>query len=240
MKKYILLNKAIFFPEKGILAIADLHIGYEQMLKENGLTFPLSQLEETKKEIREIIKKLKSPLKKIILLGDVKHYFPYEKKEKFEIKELIGFLEEFVPLKKIKIISGNHEKVKLNNLEYSDFILEKEIFFTHGDKLFKEIENKKIKYLVIGHLHPAIILKEGIKKEKYKCFLTGKWKGKKVIVLPSFLSINEGTQINEIKELEKEFSIIPIKEVKKFKVHIIGKEKVYDFGKLNNIKRRIK
>jgi uncharacterized protein len=232
MKKYILLNKSIFFPEEGILAFGDLHLGYEHMLKENGLTVPISQLKETKKEIEEIIKKLKNKnLKEIIILGDIKHHFSFKREENFEIKNFLEFLEKFVPKEKITLIKGNHEKVKVGNSEYKNFVIRGNIFFSHGDRKFRILENKKIKYLVVGHLHPAIILKEGVKREKYKCFLIGNWNKKETIILPSFLSLNEGTSIKEIKE-EENYSIIPIKNIKKFKVHIVGKNKVYPYKKV--------
>jgi uncharacterized protein len=237
MKKYIFLNKAIFFPKEGILVFGDLHIGYEEMLKENGLTISISQLKETKEEIIKIVEELGKKnfkIKEVILLGDVKHYFPFQKTESYKIKDLIRFLQELTLKGKISIIIGNHERIKIGKADYKEFVIKKDIFFSHGDKYFKEIENKKIKYLVLGHLHPAIYLKEGIKKEKYKCFLTGKFKGKEVIILPSFLNLNEGTPLNEIKEIEG-FSIIPVKEIKKFNVHIVGKERIYDFGRFEEI-----
>lgn len=236
--KYVLLNKSIFFPREGILAFGDFHIGYEQMLKENGLTIPISQMEETKKKIKEIIEKIKQKfkLKEIILLGDIKHYFPFQKNESFEIKNFLNFLEEFIPLEKITVIKGNHEKIKIGKFNYRELIIRKDIIFIHGDRYFKEIENKKVKYIVTGHLHPAIFLKEGVKKEKYKCFLTGKWKRKETIILPSFLQINEGTPLNNLEKRDGNFHIIPMRKLKKFNVHIIGKNRIYDFGELRKIK----
>ncbi len=228
-----LISKTIFFPEKGILAFGDLHIGYEHMLKEKGFTFPFSQLENSKKELKPILEKL--PVKKIVILGDLKHYFPFKKEEKFEIRNFLKFLTKYMPEENIILIRGNHEKIKLDKQEYQDFYIEGNIAFIHGDKTFPEILDKKIKTIVMGHVHPAIFLedKTGIKKEKFKCFLLGKWKGKEVIVVPSFFSFTEGTDIRrEDYSDKKEFSIIPNKTLQKFNVYIIGKDKVYNFGKV--------
>jgi len=90
----------------------------------------------------------------------------------------------------------------------------------------------------MGHLHPATYLTDKIgciKKEKYKCFLIGKWKNKKIIILPSFFSLIEGTDIEQDKDYGKnkykDFSIIPKKKLKKFNIFIVGKDKIYEFKK---------
>ena len=76
-KPYIFFGKTLFFPEKGILAIGDLHIGYEQAMIEAGILTPASQIKELIKELEELINKT-SP-KEIIFLGDIKHIFSFNK-----------------------------------------------------------------------------------------------------------------------------------------------------------------
>ena len=90
----------------------------------------------------------------------------------------------------------------------------------------------------MGHIHPSVILsdKQNIKREKYKCFLIGKFKSKEVIILPSFLNIAEGMTINEYDSgYEDFFSIIPKKSLMNFKVYIIGEDEVYGFGKIKDL-----
>ncbi|VVB79804.1 Calcineurin-like phosphoesterase [uncultured archaeon] len=243
MEKFLLLNKSVFFPEEGILAIGDLHLGYEKMLKTSGFEFPINQIKETKQELEKIfleIKKQKFKLKKIVILGDLKHHFNFEVEEKFEIRKLLSFLEESVSRENIIILKGNHEKINFREAEYKDYFVEKTVAFTHGDKLFPKILDKKIKTIVMGHLHPAVLIHDpkSHKKEKYKCFLVGKWKGKTAIVLPSFLQIIEGTDIRSESARHKDnnFLIIPRKNLLKFKVFIPDKTgKVFEFPKLERI-----
>lgn len=235
---HILLDKSVYFPKQRILAITDLHLGYETMLRERGLIFPLNQLEESKKDIRNIIKFLerkKLEVKKIIILGDLKHQFGFSSGEAYEVRGFLRYLENFVSPENIILIKGNHEKIELDKDRYRDFYIEDEVAFLHGDKIFPEVLGKKIKTLVMGHSHPSITIsdKGGIKKEKYKCFLIGKWKGKEIIVLPSFFSFNEGSKIAE--GFNKDFFIIPRRTLNNFKVHVVGKDKVYEFGKLREI-----
>ena len=90
----------------------------------------------------------------------------------------------------------------------------------------------------MGHIHPSIILsdKQNIKRESYKCFLEGKFKNKQVVILPSFLEYTDGSPINNMEDYEDDFSIIPKKALLTFKVHVIGENEVYEFGKVKDLK----
>jgi hypothetical protein len=243
MLKYKFLSKTLFFPKQGILAIGDLHLGYDKMLENQGISLNFNQLEETKKELEIIIKKIKalSTLKKIILLGDIKHHFAFEKSEMFDIRNFLRFLEKFLPKENIILIKGNHDTFTLKDYELKDFYIEGEeeqIAFTHGDKTYEELfKNKKIKTIVISHIHPAVLLKDKtrIKSEKYKCFLVGKYKRKNFIIVPSFLHITEGIDFDRITNKKDFKQIIPRQKLKSFETFIVGKNKVYDFGKYGEI-----
>ena len=102
-KDYTFISKTIFFPKQGILAIGDLHLGYDKMLKNLGINLPFDQLKETKKELELILKKIKTiyTLKKIILLGDIKHHFAFEKSEIFDLRDFLRFLEKYLPKENI-------------------------------------------------------------------------------------------------------------------------------------------
>ena len=122
-----------------------------------------------------------------------------------------------------------------------NFYVEDGIAFLHGHKSFPEIYDKNIDLIVMGHLHPSVVLEEnpGIKKENYKCFLTGKYKKKEIIILPSFLSIIEGSRIKDYADEKfykdkKDFSIIPKKNLMGFRVHVVGQEENYSFGKVKD------
>ncbi|MDD5012478.1 MAG: metallophosphoesterase [Candidatus Nanoarchaeia archaeon] len=242
MKNYIFLGKTIFFPEKGILAVGDLHLGFEYKLQQSGVLVPEMQIEEVKKELAEIfeeIKKRNLKLKKIVFIGDIKHSFSYEWKEKNYFNDILKFLKGYIDDKKVILIKGNHDTIDYSFSDrLKDYFIDGDLAFTHGHKLFPEIFGEKIKTIVIGHLHPSIILAEesGVKREKYKCFLVGKFKRKNIIILPSFLATIEGTTINSIEhEYEDYFSIIPKRNLKNFVVYAAGKNEVYNFGTIKEL-----
>ena len=45
MEEFIFIGKSVFFSDQEILAIGDLHLGYEQMLKKSGIGLPETQIE---------------------------------------------------------------------------------------------------------------------------------------------------------------------------------------------------
>jgi putative SbcD/Mre11-related phosphoesterase len=234
-------DKALFFPKQGILAIGDLHIGYDRMLEELGMYIPQSLAKETISNLKKIFREIKSngeKIKKIVFLGDIKHAFYFEKKEKDDFLEVYNFLKKKFKDEDIILIKGNHDTIDYLDGKIKPFHIEKEIAFLHGHKNFEEIFSDKVKFVVLGHLHPSVILREkrGIKSEEYKCFLVGNYKSKTFIILPSFLEVFEGTPINEYKyNYDENFSIIPTSKILNFYVYVIGEDKTYFFGKVKDL-----
>ena len=245
--KYEFINKTLFFPDYGILAVGDLHIGYDHMIKQSGILIPERQVKDIISDLKEVFRKIKNSktgkrIKKVVFLGDIKHAFSYEAEEKHEFMEVMNFLKLEVPepQENIIFIKGNHDTMDFTYGKMKNYHIEPEsgIAFVHGHLSFPEIFNRKVNVIVSGHLHPSIILAEkpGVKKETYKCFLEGSYKGKTFIVIPSFVGYYEGTPVNDYREdyLES-FFILPKKEILNFKIHVIGKDKVYDFGKIKDL-----
>lgn len=237
-QNYSFIKKCLWIPKQKILVVGDLHLGYSHFLNKSGILIPQNQKEEILKELKEIFEKIQSrrnKIKRIIFLGDIKHSFGFESEEKFSFKELFDFLKKNFNEKDIILIKGNHDTIDYTFKEkLKKFYIDGEFAFIHGDKFFQEILDKNVKTIIMGHIHPSIILsdKQNIKKEKYKCFLVGNYKNKEVIILPSFLSNTEGIEIQNIKD---NFSVIPKKELINFKVFIVGENKVYGFGKLEKL-----
>lgn len=242
-KKYCFIGKTLWFLKEKILVVGDLHLGYEASLRARGLEVPIGQFQEIRQELEKTIQYIKAKygkIEEIIFLGDVKHHFGFKDQEKKEILNLINFLRKYLENEnRIIFIRGNHEKNETNG-KLLDYYLEKDMAFIHGHREFLEIYDKNINLIIMGHLHPTITIQDKmkIKKEKYKCFLVGKYKHKEVVILPSFISITEGVSINEFTD-EKgyDFSIIPQGELENFEAYACREvgEDALNFGKLKSI-----
>ena len=240
--KYSFIDKTLFFPNEGILVVGDLHIGFEHMLRQSGVLVPERQIKDMIAELDEIFKKIKKEkqkLNKIIFLGDIKHAFGFQFQERNEFRQVMDFLIQHVPKENIILIKGNHDTMDYSYGNMKEYYIDGELAFLHGHKPYPQIFDKKVKFVVIGHLHPSIILEEkpGVKREAYKCFLEGEYKNKTFIVVPSFIGFVEGTPVNDYKEdYMGSFSVIPRFEILKFKIHVVGEDKVYDFGTVKDLK----
>ena len=224
---------------EGVAGMGDLHIGYEEALNKEGILVPRTQFRELVCDLEKIfrqLKKAKKEIEKIIVLGDLKHEFgEISQQEWRETKEILDLLKKRA--EKVILIKGNHDTIlepiaKRKELRIRDFYIEDGICFLHGHKLFPECLDKKIKMLVVGHRHPAVVLADKYKKEKYKCFLFGKWKGKEAILIPSFFSFIVGSDI--LMNSDNNYMFISDKELEKFEVYVVG-DKVYRFGELKSL-----
>lgn len=230
--KFVLIEK----DKEKTLVMGDLHLGYEATLRESGILVAEHLFVEMEKDIEGVLKQT-GKVDKIVILGDVKHNFggiSYYERDQFN--KLLSLLKERTD--KIVITKGNHDKL-LNymgikedkKIEIVDFYNDGEILFVHGDKDYEEIWDKKIKLVFMGHVHPAVTLVDGVKREKYKCFLEGEYKRKKFVILPSLTGKNEGTDPRDY-ELDLPWKL----NLDKFEVVVIGENlKTYNFGKLKEI-----
>lgn len=217
---------AIFLKDLKAIAIADLHLGYELALAEQGIFVPQTQLKEIKNDLKEIFKLAKA--EKLIIVGDLKHEFGEASRQEWrEVKDLMSFLKKKV--KEIILVRGNHDNYLLTIISklgielFDPYYIEKGICFLHGHKKAKI--PKEAKALIIAHEHPSLVLKEGFDRVKIPCLLYGKTKENlDFICLPAFSSWAAGTDVNLVL---KEDLLSPIlkEEVELEELIPIGLEK---------------
>lgn len=248
-----------------VLVIADVHIGYEEVLNKQGVLVPRLQFEDIVKRMRAIFDELKNKkMETIIINGDLKHEFGTISEQ--EWRNTLKFLDLLAKhCKEIILIKGNHDTIlgpiarkrnvkvlnyyiidcnmnKSNNeLRINDNTLKikknqknntSKALIIHGDKIPGRELLAGVSTIIIGHEHPAISLKEGPRAESYKCFLKGKYKGKNLIVQPSFNPIIEGTDILRDDILSPFLK----QNLDNFDVYVV-EDKVYEFGRLGKLKK---
>ena len=227
-----IIDLGLFF--NSTLVIADVHIGYEEALNKQGILVPRLQFEEMAKRISSILKSLKSrKIKKIVINGDLKHEFGTISEQ--EWRNTLKFIDLLAKhCKEIILIKGNHDTIlgpiaKKRNVKVVDYFEAGNILVIHGNKISQNI--KKYETIIIGHEHPAISLKEGPRIERFKCFLKGKYKGKNLIVQPSFNTMIEGTDVFRDKILSPFLQ----QNLDNFDVYVV-EDKAYEFGKLKGLR----
>ncbi len=237
------IGKCLLLEEKGkrVFVIGDLHLGYVGSMRESGILVPSGIYNDMINELDKIFENI-GKADKVVLLGDLKHEFGRILQE--EWKEVLGFIDYLrEKCGEIIVVRGNHDAtldsiLKQRNLKGASYFIWENTAFLHGDRDFDFVNGKEIKIWVIGHAHPAVVIEEkrGGKKEKYKCFLDGKYLGKRVIIVPSFFSLNEGTDVRDLSG--NDLGLAWNFDLKKFDVKIAGDGlEVLDFGKLKGLRK---
>ena len=233
---------ALYLKKENIVVIGDVHLGYEEAMVKRGVFMPRFQFRDTIERLGNIFSLLQPRLKKlkkekleaIVVNGDLKHDFgTISDQEWREILKFIDFLLQHA--EQVILIKGNHD-IKLapiarkRGIVVVENIAINDKFICHGHEVPASKEFEKSKVVIVGNEHPAVSLRDGARSELYKCFIVGKWKSKKMIVMPSFNQITIGTDI-----LKGEF-ISPFMQqnLGSFEVFVVG-DKVYHFGKVRNI-----
>jgi putative SbcD/Mre11-related phosphoesterase len=238
---------------KEILVFGDVHIGYEEHIAEKGALPDLQfkEIIERLDRVFGVLKERRIKIKKIVIVGDLKHEFGgISDKEWSETLRLLDYLNEKIEKNKknsIILIKGNHDNIlgpiaKKSKVLFKEYYKLNKICFMHGNKLYKGCFDN-CETLILGHLHPSITLSDKYKREKFKCFLKGKWNKKQIYVLPSFSPISFGYDLKSFKydnEHDAGFFIIPEKNLKNFEVLIYNEKdkKEYNFGKLKKLIKR--
>lgn len=213
-------------PSKTLL-LGDMHIGYDEALNRSGVLIPRFHFKELMALLERILDKAEP--RRIIINGDIKHEFGTISEEEWRnILKMIDFLRGKAEL---FIIKGNHDAVlkpitDKRKVRLIDHYLLDDIYVCHGHEVPHNQDFQTAETVVMGHEHPAITLEDGIKREKYKCFLLGSFQRKKLVVMPSLNPVQTGSDVTQERLLSP-----LLKDLKEFEV-IIVEDKPYRFGKV--------
>ncbi|MDY6776654.1 MAG: metallophosphoesterase [Candidatus Nanohaloarchaea archaeon] len=216
---------AVYDPELDAVAVSDLHLGLESLMADQGVLMPKFQLEEMKEDLEKILEE-KEP-ERLVVCGDVKHEFSetsYGERE--EVQELLDFLAGKV--EEVLLVKGNHDNYLIyavddyENVELEDRFVLGDVVFVHGHEILEDLETLDADYVVMGHEHPAVVMEDEVGiEEKLPAFLYGEMgeserrpdnregkedsqsavhDGRKLLVLPAFSKLAEGSKVNRVDE----------------------------------------
>jgi hypothetical protein len=203
-------NEPVLIINNKILVVADLHIGIESELREQGIN-TASQVHIMKNHLISICEKYKP--KEIFLLGDIKHNIPSSTIQ--ERKDVKNFLETIQTYGIIHIIPGNHDGniQKISSPEViihpSDGFIVKNLGFIHGHRWPSE-EIMQCKQIISAHTHPTIMLTDRLGYKTFEpCWIKSKFNKNKlkekypsstnpeILVMPAFNPLCGGIATNQ-------------------------------------------
>lgn len=186
---FILLHqKAIFWQEKKILIIADLHLGKVSHFRKNGIAIPEPSAKKDLAILHDLI--IEYQPKAIIFLGDLFHSDYNKEWESFiELRKFFSHVS-FI------LVRGNHDIIKpelysQNHITLYDSLNMEGFLFSH-----EKTKNEKCIFQFYGHTHPGVKINGAGKAViKLACFAQ---KGN-TLMLPAFGTLT-GLHIIDKKE----------------------------------------
>ena len=171
----------LFWLEKKIAIISDLHLEKGSSFASSGQFIPPYDSEETLKKLINFLKT--HEVQTIILLGDTFHDGGALNRMYCKVKLIFDSLVENY---EIIFVLGNHEnKMKSPYIKFYERYIVDDIHFLHEAVLEK-------KYQISGHFHPVASLKINSKKITEKCLIHSE----NHIIMPAFGEFTGGLNIN--------------------------------------------
>ena len=196
----------LFWFDKQIAIISDLHLEKGSSFGRSGQFLPPYDSEETLTKLLNTIKMYN--IKKVILLGDTFH--DKNALSRMSNKVLILF-ETFIKKYEVIFVLGNHEtKMQLENIKFFNE------YFLDGIHFIHQTSKKNI-YQISGHYHPVATIRTGSMKITGKCFIQEQYN----LIMPSY-----GVYTGGINIKNKIFKKILKKEPN---VYFLGKRSIYKF-----------
>lgn len=197
---YLLPEKAIFWKEKSLLIVADLHLGKAGHFRKSGI--PVSDLVHSK-DILTLEKLIqKHDPKEVILLGDLFHS---EHNQGWEIFK--RWLKSKAPLR-FKLVLGNHDVLDASNYYIDNLEVIESLDI--GPFNFTHIPEEHSLYNIAGHIHPAVRLTGKARQSvKVPCFYFGEQNG----ILPAYGNFT-GTARISIEKTDDVFGVAENKVIK--------------------------
>ena len=192
-----------------VLVVGDLHIGWEVTLARQGIHVP-SQTSKMLLRLEAII--AKDHPTRLVMLGDVKHSVTgAELEEWHDVPEFFEKLLSKVPV--VQIIVGNHDgnlepltPSKVELLPPSGIALWGEYGLLHGHA-WPTPEMLGCETLILGHLHPAITLRDAMGYRITKpAWITAPCDSHKLL-LGSLKAAGVSTKEKPLEVLDKRFNV---------------------------------
>lgn len=202
-QQFILLpQKALFWVDKKILIVADVHLGKVGHFRKAGIAIPKILEQEDLSTLSDIISEYHPET--VLFLGDMFH------SEMNEDWQWLVLWRELFPKVKMLLVRGNHDILTDHHYLDAGFALISEIII--GPFLFTHEPAKDLKpyYVISGHIHPGVKLYgKGRQNVTLPCYYFGASQA----ILPAFGRFT-GCSIIKHNDIDAVFGILKHKVIK--------------------------
>jgi hypothetical protein len=233
-KRLVLSNlRCLFDRDSGTLAFADLHLGYEEAARQDGVYFPMVQKREMMMDLVRVLERYNP--KTVVIDGDIKHTFGRNLRQEWdEVRDVLKALQEWTG--DVRFVRGNHDNFIAGILPKGTRLpLELKVGglrFIHGHKKLAVRKKKRPgEILVLAHEHPSLHLRDKIGAGvRLPCFL---WHPEdRILILPAFSSLTKG---NDVLKTGFMSPVLKDYEPGEFMVYAVSEIGILEFGRLGDL-----
>ena len=189
----------VFHIPSGTLLIADLHVGYEAGLEDEGFAMPRFQTDQMISRIEEATDRYDPSI--VIINGDLKHSF--DRNLGAEWRDVERIVDTISSRAKLIVLRGNHDNylatiLSRKRIELKRSIVTFDVMVSHGH----ETESPWDGGMILAHEHPSVRLREATGASvKIPCFLYDGDTNR--LVLPAFSPMALGSDVIRTPDEER-------------------------------------
>jgi DNA ligase-associated metallophosphoesterase len=182
----VLPQKALFWHEKEILILGDIHLGKIAHFRREGIPLPRKASQENFHLLDGLVENHRP--KELVILGDLFHSSPNEEWDEFlrwrKNNEQVVF----------HLILGNHDRHVPTFFSHGSAIqLHASPLVMDGFQFCHEPENSDDLFVFCGHIHPVFTLRANKQKLRFPCL----WINGNRAVLPGFGYFTGGFEVQK-------------------------------------------
>lgn len=198
-------DRCIFWDEKKVLIVSDLHFGKTGHFRKSGIAVPQNIFKEDLQRFAMLLQSFKPA--SVLVIGDMFHSHDNREHELF-----VKWRKDFEQMQ-IQLVKGNHDILHRNwyaaagidiihkRMDIQNFSFVHDVCDINDD----EEEAAAERYFFSGHIHPGISISgTGRQSLRFPCF----YFAKKYAVLPAFSRFT-GAHAIKPKQGENVFALIP-------------------------------
>ncbi len=188
---YLLAENAIFWEEKKMLILADIHIGKATVFRKAGIAIPEGSMQEDLLKISHLLDKYQA--EKCMIVGDLIHA---KNGLSLEVRKLFSDWLKAANCE-IHLVMGNHDYSLAKELPadwplhfHKEYLLIEQFYFSHFPLQHPEW------FVWAGHIHPKVLIKNRHDQVTLRCFQIFPNLG----ILPAFGSFVGGAYVKKSSE----------------------------------------
>lgn len=181
---------AVLITPEDVMVVADLHLGCEAALEEEGLSLPRVQTRKVQEYIYGLIDEV-SP-SRLVIAGDLKHNFSRNLAQEWD--DVVRFIDGLEGKVSLDVVKGNHDNYLGTILRERRVPFVKELSVAGVRVLHGHEGALDGRPTVMGHIHPSIGSRDRSgSRVKETCFLFSK--DPELLVLPALSIISGGADV---------------------------------------------